>query len=219
MTAAIAKTEGLGFNQAASSAAKQSLGQADFLKLMTTQLQSQDPFKPMDSAQFLGQIAQFSTVSGIQSLNTGFASLSDSLTANQALQGAALVGRQVQVPGDALALADTGSLSASATLPASGQLSLTVLDAAGAVVRRIDLGSRAAGTVDVAWDGLTDGGTRAPTGRYSLRAQLTAADGSAQALATQIIAPVTAVRLGAQGLQVEVAGAGSVPLSSVTQIR
>ena len=219
MSTAINSYDTLGLSQPVQSANKQTLGQADFLKLMTTQLQSQDPFKPMDSAQFLGQIAQFSTVSGIQSLNTGFASLSESLTANQALQGAALVGRSVQVPGDALRLAENGSATASATLPAAGTVVATVRDAAGAIVRRIDFGSQAAGSVDIDWDGRTSTGERAAAGQYALRAEVIHADGSAQALATQITTPVTAVRLGAQGLQLELAGAGTVALSAVTRIR
>lgn len=219
MTTAINSYDALGLAAPVQSSNKQTLGQADFLKLMTTQLQSQDPFKPMDSAQFLGQIAQFSTVSGIQSLNTGFASLSESLTANQALQGASLVGRSVQVPGDALRLGESGSASASATLPAAGTVLATVRDAAGVVVRRLELGRHAAGTVEIEWDGHTSGGMRAAAGQYSLRAELMQADGSAEAIATQITAPVTAVRLGAQGLQLELAGAGSVALSAVTRIR
>lgn len=219
MSFSVAKADALGSQAITQASPQQSLGQADFLKLMTTQLQSQDPFKPMDSAQFLGQIAQFSTVSGIQSLNTGFASLSDSLTANQALQGAALVGRSVQVPGDALRLGDAGTLTASATIPASGSVNATVRDSAGAVVRQIALGPQSAGDVDVSWDGLTDRGTRAPAGGYRLSVEVIGSDGRTQAAATQVIAPVTAVRLGAQGLQVEVAGVGQVPLTAVTQIR
>ena len=212
--------ESIGLAQPVSAAAgKQSLGQADFLKLMTTQLQSQDPFKPMDSAQFLGQIAQFSTVSGIESLNTGFATLSENLTANQALQGASLVGRSVQVPGDALVLGAAGGITASATLPVSGSVSATIRDPSGAVVRHLDLGTQASGSLDIPWDGITDSGERAAAGIYSIRAELTAANGATEGLATQIIAPVTAVRLGARGLQLELAGEGTVALSSVTQIR
>lgn len=219
MTTAVNQYDSIGLAQPVQAAGRQSLGQEDFLKLMTTQLQSQDPFKPMDSAQFLGQIAQFSTVSGIQSLNSGFASLTDSLTANQALQGATLVGRQVQVTGDVLAITDTGSASGSATLPASGNVSLTIRDAAGATVQQLDLGLLNAGEQDFSWDGTTNKGVHAPAGQYAVEATLTHADGSKEALATQVIAPVTAVRLGAQGLQVEVAGSATVPLSAIRQIR
>ncbi len=220
MTNAISSNyDTLGFAKPTPAPAAQSLGQADFLKLMTTQLQSQDPFKPMDSAAFLGQIAQFSTVSGIQSLNTGFASLNDSLTANQALQGASLVGRSVQVPGDTVALGGTGSATATTTLPASGVVAATVRDASGAVVRELNLGPQGTGALDLTWDGNTASGTRAAPGRYTLTAQLIASDGREQALATEIVAPVTAVRLGAQGLQLELDGGRSVALGAVSTIR
>ena len=211
--------ESLGLAQPVQGSTKQNLGQADFLKLMTTQLQSQDPFKPMDSSQFLGQIAQFSTVSGIESLNSNFASLSRSLTANQVLQGASLVGRSVQVPGDTLALGSSNTVAASATLPSSGGLTATIRDAAGAIVRRIDLGTQSAGSVDVSWDGTTASGARAPAGNYTLRAELTNSNGNTQAVATQVVTPVTAVTLGAQGLQLVVEGGRSVALSAVSAIR
>src|SRR4051812_6621537 len=79
-------------------AKKQELGQGDFLRLMTEQLKNQDPLKPMESTQFLAQLAQFTSVQGIQNLNTSFGSLASSLTSNQALQGASLVGERVLVP-------------------------------------------------------------------------------------------------------------------------
>ena len=65
----------LGLAVKTQTATKKTLGQEDFLKLMTTQLQYQDPFKPMDNGEFLGQMAQFSTVSSIQSLQSSFAQL------------------------------------------------------------------------------------------------------------------------------------------------
>jgi len=219
MTTAVSRTDASIVAPPPQSAARQTLDQDDFFKLMSAQLQAQDPLKPMDASQFLGQIAQFSTVSGIQSLNTSFASLAESLTANQALQGAALVGREVQVPGDTAALGESGPLSASALLPADGRVTVTVRDAAGATLREIAVGQRAAGTVDFTWDGLDARGRRAAPGNYTLDARLTTADGNAEAVATAITSPVTAVRLTSQGLQLEVAGAGSVPLASVIQIR
>ncbi len=71
------------------------LGQEDFLTLMITQFQNQDPFEPMDNGQFLGQLAQFSTVSGIDSLNSGFAGLEGALRDEQALQAAGILVRRV----------------------------------------------------------------------------------------------------------------------------
>ncbi|MCF5991032.1 flagellar hook assembly protein FlgD, partial [Xanthomonas perforans] len=77
---------------------EEALGQADFLKLMTEQLQHQDPLKPMENSAFLGQLAQFSTVQGIGDLNTKVSNFSDSMNSDQVLKGAALVGHNVLVP-------------------------------------------------------------------------------------------------------------------------
>ena len=77
---------------------KKELGQEAFLNLMITQLKNQDPFKPLDSGEFLGQLAQFGTVSGLQDLQTKFDSLSSALVSNQALQAASLVGHTALVP-------------------------------------------------------------------------------------------------------------------------
>ena len=79
---------------------KDQLGQAEFLELMIAQLKNQDPFKAMDPSQFLGQLAQFGTVSGIQDMQAAFGTLSDAMRSSQVLDGATMVGRDVLVPSD-----------------------------------------------------------------------------------------------------------------------
>ena len=98
------------------SSSKKELGQTDFLHLMLTQLKNQDPFKPLDSSEFLGQLAQFGTVSGLAQLQTSFDGLASSLTSDQALQASGLVGRSALVPG-AEALLANGKLSGAVDLP------------------------------------------------------------------------------------------------------
>ena len=75
------------------------LGQEEFLRLMITQLENQDPFKPLESGEFLGQLAQFGTVSGLAELQTSFEGLASSLVSNQALQAAGLIGQSVLAEG------------------------------------------------------------------------------------------------------------------------
>jgi flagellar basal-body rod modification protein FlgD len=90
-------------NEAASRAIakkKTSLGQDEFLKLMTTQMTHQDPNNPMQNGEFLSQMAQFGTVSGIQDLQKSFATFAGSINSDQALQAASLVGRNVTVTSD-----------------------------------------------------------------------------------------------------------------------
>src|SRR3569832_2993970 len=76
------------------------LGQSDFLKLMTSQLRNQDPMQPMDIGAFLGQIAQFSQVSGIQDMQASVKQLVDTLSSNQAMQASSQVGKTVVAPAE-----------------------------------------------------------------------------------------------------------------------
>ncbi|MES0874122.1 flagellar hook assembly protein FlgD [Sinimarinibacterium thermocellulolyticum] len=198
-------------------AARQSLGQDDFLRLMTTQLQNQDPFKPMENGEFLGQIAQFSTVSGIQELQASFASLATSLAANQTLQAASLVGRGVLVSSETGWLPQGGELRGAAVLPASGDVVIDIVDASGTVVRTLDLGPQATGVARFAWDGRDNAGAAAAEGRYTMRARLL--QGAAQtALETLAVGQVQSVGLGRNGLTLELVGLDPAPLADIVQI-
>ena len=85
------------------------LGQADFMRLMTEQLANQDPLKPLSNSEFVAQLAQFSTVQGISDLNTTVNGFTASLTGDQVLKGASLVGHSVVVPSESLALPASGN--------------------------------------------------------------------------------------------------------------
>src|SRR5262245_23594956 len=124
---------------------KAELGQEEFLNLMITQLKNQDPFKPLESGEFLGQLAQFGTVSGLAGLQTSFDSLASSLVSNQALQAASLVGRSALVESDVAALAENGSVEGAVDVPsATGGVGVEVRDATGQVVKHLPLGPHAA---------------------------------------------------------------------------
>lgn len=196
---------------------KAGLGQDDFLKLMTTQLKNQDPTKPMDSNEFLGQIAQFSTVSGIQGLQKSFDSLSASLTSSQSLQAAGLVGHGVLFPSTQGVLAAGGTLNGGVEVPAGGELQVQISDAAGQVVRRIDCGTQSAGTAYFSWDGKDGSGNALAAGSYKIGATLTQ-NGVTQSATTLAAGLVQSVSLGNAGLTLNLAGYGSQPFSAVRQI-
>ena len=145
------------------------LGQDDFMTLMVAQLENQDPTKPMDNMQFLAQIAQFGTVSGIQELQGSFGDLSSALYANQALQAASLVGRQVVTNSNMAALTSGGSIEASVELPQSSAVTtLYVQNEVGQLVYARELGPAAAGELKVSWDGTDSNGNPMPPGNYRL---------------------------------------------------
>ena len=196
------------------------LGQGDFLKLMVTQLNNQDPLDPQDSGAFLGQIAQFSTVTGIQDLQGSFSDFASSIANDQALQAANVVGRKVIVPLQAGILTDGGTIAGELGLPASSpDVSIKISDQFGQLIKTINLGSQVAGPVPFTWDGLKEDGTPAAPGQYSIDAQARI-DGQNFDLDTQLVADVESVTLGGVGggLKLNLAGLGSVDFSSVTRI-
>lgn len=199
---------------------KSDLGQGDFLKLMVTQLNNQDPMKPMESGDFLGQIAQFSTVTGIGDLQTSFSEFASSVSNDQALQAANLVGRRVSVPLQAGALTAGGAIDGELTLPASSpDVSINITDQLGRIVKTIPLGTQSAGPVAFSWDGKRSDGSVAEPGLYNVDAQARI-DGQNFELDTQISADVESVTLGGLGkaLQLNLSGLGSVPFSNVSRI-
>ena len=215
-------TQGIDFrtlNDLKSKTSDKELGQQDFLKLMTTQLQNQDPFKPMESGDFLSQIAQFSTVEGIDDLNKGFAELSQSLVSNQALQATNLVGRQVLAPTGVASLEQGGSIRGSVELPAaSGDVVVNVYDQAGQVVRRLELGAQTSGPVAFQWDGLKNDGTFAAPGAYFVSTEASI-DGQYESVETLLISEVRSVTLSnSGGLLLDLDGIGSLDFKEVRQI-
>jgi flagellar basal-body rod modification protein FlgD len=198
---------------------RKEVGQEEFLELMTTQLQNQDPFKPMESGDFLTQIAQFSTVEGIGDLNAGFEQLSSSLVSNQALQASNLIGRSVLAPTGVASLQPGGSIRGSAQLPAaSGDVTVSVYDQAGQLIRRIDLGSQAAGNVDFQWDGLRDDGQFAAPGNYFVSTEASV-DGTNEAVDTLLASEVRSVTLSnSGGLLLDLDGIGALDFKEVKQI-
>lgn len=219
MTAAIDTNalSNLGLNVRQTREAKTEMGQKDFLTLMTAQLKHQDPFKPMENGEFLGQIAQFSTVSGIEALNKSFSSLSSSLQSNQALQAAQLVGHGVLVPAKTATVATGEVMTGAADLPASGRGVVEVLDSAGQVVRTMDLGTQPAGLSYFQWDGLDNSGNATPTGRYQFRARVETGT-SSQSADMLLVGGVSSVSLGSNGIQLNLPGMDPVSFSAVRQI-
>src|SRR3569623_3277889 len=92
-------------------AASQTLGQADFLKLMTAQMQNQDPFNPGDNTQMVAQMAQFSSLSGISEMNSTLKSIADKLTGTSANDALAYVGKTVLTQGDTAFGRTTGGIA------------------------------------------------------------------------------------------------------------
>jgi len=197
------------------------LNQEDFMQLMLQQLKSQDPFKPTDNTQFIAQMAQLSSVTGISEMKNSLVDVVDSLRSSQVLSASNLLGR------DVLVSKDTFNLSAAApsvmgqielAKPAQ-QVDIEIRNAAGEVVRRMQSGAQAAGPLQFAWDGKDDSGATVAAGDYKIQATAMT-NGQRLAIEMQMRAPVTGVSLptGGQGPQLQVQGLGTLKLSDVKEV-
>jgi flagellar basal-body rod modification protein FlgD len=131
------------------------LGKSEFLELMIAQLNNQNPLEPQDNGQFIAELAQFSTVEGIQSMSEGFEDLAVSYKSSQALQASALVGGAVTIDGNTESSLRYGELVfGMADIPAATDgLTLQITNDTGQVVENIPLGYQPNGELTFKWDG------------------------------------------------------------------
>ncbi len=188
-----------------------------FLTLLTTQLKNQDPLNPLDNAQLTSQLAQISTVNGIEKLNATLQKLLAGMQESQTLEAAALVNHGVLVPGNTLLLGEGGALAGFELATAADEVTVTIKDANGLVVRTLSLGAQDAGVTAFVWDGRNDSGAQAAAGRYSftLAAKQGSENVTANALAYGL---VQAVMRGSQGLTLDAGPLGEFSLADVKQI-
>ena len=209
-------------NAAKSATGNQALGKDAFLQLLVTQLKNQNPLSPQDNGAFVAQLAKFSSLEGINTLNDSVNNISSNFSSSQALQASSLVGRSIITQTDK-ALVDTSkSMTGSvAVTAATGNVSIKITDKDGNVVRTIDTGAQSAGTSDFIWDGKNDNGEVAPAGTYTFTATTKNDKGDAVALATSLPATVTSVTLSKTGGEMLLnlaGGMGSVKLSQIQTI-
>lgn len=162
----------LGLSRAKESTSKDTLGQSEFLKLMTTQLNNQDPMKPMAGGEFFSQIAQFSSVAGIQELQSTFTKVADAMFSGQALQASSLVGRNVMIESSNGRLSSDGMLEGAVDLPSSADdLVVNIYSTFGELVKSIEMGPQKKGVVNFNWNGAGNNGSKVAPGDYILKAE------------------------------------------------
>ena len=201
-----------------------------FLKLLVTQLQNQDPLNPMDNAQMTTQLAQISTVTGIDKLNTTLNSMIDSVASSQNVQTAEMIGKSVLVAGSNLVLSSstakdsTGNDVTTKTAvggvklaSAADSVTVTIKDKSGNVVSVQNLGAQKAGVFNYSWDGTTDAKTIADDGTYTISVSALQGTSKVEATAMQFGTVSALIRSGSTFL-LDLGSLGKVALSDVQQI-
>ncbi|MDD0972679.1 flagellar hook assembly protein FlgD [Pseudomonas fontis] len=199
---------------------KQALGKDAFLQLLVTQMKHQNPLDPQDNSEFVAQLAQFSSLEGITSLNESVTAISGNFKSSQALQASSLVGRSVIAQTDKAVVDTTKSFNGSVTVPQSlSNCTVTITDKDGKAVKTIQMGEQKAGNAAFVWDGTNDAGQKVDPGAYSFKAT-TKVDGKALEMYTMLPATVSSVTLSKTGgeMMLNLAGLGSIALSKVQTI-
>lgn len=198
-------------------ASKMTEAEDRFLTLLTTQLKNQDPLNPLDNAQMTSQLAQISTVNGIEKLNATLQTLLSGLNESQAMEAAALVNHGVLVPGSSLTLGEKGGIGGFELPSAVDEAVVTIKDANGLVIRSMNLGALEAGVHPFAWDGKADSGAQAATGNYTY--SISAKTGTTAVTPTALAyGLVQAVTRGSDGLTLDVGTLGAFTMADVKQI-
>ncbi|WP_111643292.1 flagellar hook assembly protein FlgD [Marinimicrobium alkaliphilum] len=205
------------------------LGQSAFLELMIAQLNNQDPLSPQENSEFVAQLAQFSSVEGLERLNENFDGFANSFMSSQALQASSLVGRSVSVPSNSTQLQEGGIVSGSVKLDATTtDMRINIYDSMGSLAAQVPVGYAEAGDNIFRWDGhrmevngkLLDwsaGEEPFPPGDYRFEV-LATQEGEVEQLETALSANVNSVTLGKDGrLILNLAGIGPVSMTEVKQ--
>ena len=200
---------------------EQQLSQEDFFAMLTEQLANQDPTKPVDNDQMVAQMTSFTMADGISQLNDKFESFAASMTSNQALQASSLIGQTVLVQGNVGHMSsDSAGVSGVVVNEQSVQnMTITVENQYGEVIKTIDAGTQAAGNIQFEWDGKDTQGNDMPAGDYVISAT-GELNGEGVQLNTAINRHVGSVSLAGsgQGVILNLDGEVSISLDDVIQI-
>ena len=186
------------------------------MTLLITQMKNQDPLNPMDNAQVTSQMAQLSTVTGIDKLNTTVTSLMSNMQTGQSYQAANMIGHNILVSGNAVTTSGTGGNFGVDLATGADNLSVTIKDSAGTTIRSLNLGAQNAGTIPLAWDGFANDGSVAKNGSYQFDVTATTAGQSVTANGLSY-SQVMSVSNSTSGVKLNLSNLASVSTSDVKE--
>lgn len=194
-------------------ATSMSTQQDRFLKLLVAQLNNQDPMNPMDNAQMTSQMAQMSTVTGIEQVNATLKSMSDQFNAMQVLQGSNMVGHNVLIDSNVLTPVNGVAVGAIDLAGKADTVKVQVLSPGGQVIDTLDAGASDAGRLYFNWDTSKYQGIGNPT--FNIQATL-----GGQAVAATPLAQDKVVSVGMDNgsMNVQLQSRASIPYGSVKAI-
>jgi len=216
---------GLAQTGANSASSAQSL-QDQFLTLLVTQMQNQDPLNPMQNAELTSQLAQISTVEGITNLKNTMLAISGQLDVSQSMNAVAMIGKGVLIPGSTVKLGVDAENQAERVATPYGldlqkdaaKVQIRISDSTGAVVRTIELTDQKTGVYSFEWDGKNDAGVALEPGAYTVSALATDADGAKVSSEVLSYGLVKSVSYSTEGLRLDLGLEGQTSMLDVRKV-
>lgn len=188
-----------------------------FMTLLVTQMKNQDPLNPMDNAQVTSQMAQLSTVTGIDKLNSTLESLISSVQTGQSYQASSMIGHNVLTAGYNINTTGTGDYFGVDLPIGADNLTVTIKDSAGYPVRTLNFGKQDAGNIPLNWDGFTDEGTVARSGGYQFDVSATTGGNKVEANGLSY-SQVMSISNGKDGIRLNLSNLTNVSTADVKEI-
>jgi flagellar basal-body rod modification protein FlgD len=194
--------------------ALQALGSnfTQFLSLLTTQLQNQDPTSPMDSNQFTEELVEFTGVQQEVATNSSLTQLIGLQQGTEVLQSANVVGDAATVSATEIALQNSNGTVTFAA-PQAEPVQIAIVNSSGAPIYDTTINAQS-GTNTWTWNGLDNNGNQVPDGAYGIALETGTSGSNASAVPFSVVGTVTGLSNSASGMQLQM-GALSVGLSSV----
>lgn len=193
------------------------IAQDRFMKLLVEQMKNQDPLNPMDNAQVTSQMAQLSTVTGIDKLNNTLESLISNVQAGQSYQASNMIGHNILVSGNDISNTGEGGFFGVDLPSGADKLSVVIKNSAGATVKTMNMVNQDIGTIPLEWNGLTDAGSLAPAGNFKFEVSATVGDKSVVANSLNY-AKVMSISNDSSGLKLNLSNLTTVNTSDVKEI-
>jgi len=187
----------------------------DFLQMLMTQLQNQDPTSPMDTNEFTSELVQFSGVEQQINTNGSLTQLIQLTQAGETMQGTSMTGKQVTVQSSQIAL-QNGSGTLNFNDPTAGPVAIAITNSAGQQLYGTTL-TATAGNNTWSWNGQNNAGTQLPDGAYNAAVVSGNANGSTTTLPFTVTGTATGVQSLSSGMQLDI-GALTVPFSAVQSV-
>jgi flagellar basal-body rod modification protein FlgD len=188
-----------------------------FMKLLVTQMRNQDPLNPLDNAQVTSQMAQLSTVTGIEKLNGTMATMSSHFLSSQNMQAASMIGRGVVVPGNGVELKEGKSVFGFELPQAADKVTVQIKSEAGNLIRTLQVDAKSMGLNTATWDGKGEAGETVPNGNYRFSVEAVSGDKKLE-VQPLTFGMVSSVAFTQQGAKLSLSNFGEFDLNSIRQM-